>query len=131
MNKQLKEGLKTISPCPKSPNCVSSIDRDGRHSVEPINFPGSVNDARKRLLKLLSETKRTQVVSSTEKYIRAESTSFLFRFVDDLEFFFDDRKKVIQVKSASRVGYYDFGVNRRRIENIRKRFNESITATNN
>jgi uncharacterized protein (DUF1499 family) len=58
-----------------------------------------------------------------ENSVHAESVSALFRFVDDVEFFFDDHQKVIHVKSASRTGYYDLGVNRRRIEIVRKRFN--------
>jgi uncharacterized protein (DUF1499 family) len=57
-------------------------------------------------------------------YIHAEFVSAIFRFVDDVEFLFDDHQKVIQVKSASRVGYYDLGVNRRRIEKIRKQFDQ-------
>lgn len=128
---QLNEHNKMISPCPKSPNCVSSLEKGTRHSVEPIEFSGSLSDSRERILKLLSETKRARVVSSTENYIQAEFTSSLFRFVDDVEFFFDDHKKVIHVRSASRIGYYDFGVNRRRIENIRDRFNQGNNRDNN
>ena len=130
-DKQLNEQNKMISPCPKSPNCVSSLEKGIRNSVEPIKFSGSLRDSRERILKLLSETKRTRVVSSTENHIQAEFTSFLFRFIDDVEFFFDERAKVIHLKSASRVGYYDFGVNRRRIEKIRDRFNLGNNRENN
>ena len=64
-------------------------------------------------------------MASGEDFIRAEFVSAIFRFVDDVEFYLDDRKKVIHVKSASRVGYSDLGVNRRRVENIRKKFNQN------
>jgi len=64
------------------------------------------------------------VVTFEGNYIRAESVSAILRFTDDVEFFFDDRQKLVHVKSASRVGYSDLGVNRRRIEKIRKLFNE-------
>ena len=80
-------------------------------------------NARDHLLEVLFSLKRTRVVTIEEKYVHAESVSDVFRFVDDLEFFFDDRQKVIHVKSASRTGYSDLGVNRRRIEKVRKRFN--------
>ncbi len=59
-----------------------------------------------------------------EDYIHAEFVSFIFQFVDDVEFCFDDANKTIQVKSSSRVGYSDLGVNRRRIEKIRKIFDQ-------
>jgi len=103
---------------------VSSLDTDKRHQVGPIEFSGSVENAKEKLLDILYGMKRAQVVSTGDNLIQAEFTSFLFRFVDDVEFFFDDRMKIIHVKSASRVGYYDFGVNRRRIEDIRKQFDQ-------
>lgn len=57
---------------------------------------------------------------SDDNYIHAEFTSSIFRFVDDVEFYFETAEKIVQVRSASRKGYYDWGVNRRRIEKIRK-----------
>ena len=67
---------------------------------------------------------RSQIVSSTNTYIHVEFTSLIFRFVDDVEFLFDDEKKLIHVRSASRVGYSDLGANRNRVEEIRKRFRQ-------
>jgi apolipoprotein D and lipocalin family protein len=119
-----QEKTEVLTPCPSSPNCVSSVDKDPKHYVEPLRFTGSVEDARNRLLKVLSSLKRTRVAIVEKNYIHAESVSAIFRFVDDVEFLFDDRQKVIQIKSASRVGYYDLGVNRRRIEQIRKQFDQ-------
>ena len=98
---QLKEVGKKMRPCPKSPNCVSSLDRDRRHGIEAIAYTGSIGNARERLLNILNETDRVQVVSSRSNFIWAESTSFLFRFVDNVEFFFDDRMKIIHVKSQA------------------------------
>jgi apolipoprotein D and lipocalin family protein len=115
---------KMITPCPSTPNCVSSLDKGRKSYIEPLTYAGSEKDARKRLLKVLSLMKRTRVKKSDENYIHAESVSAIMRFVDDVEFFFDVPQKVIQVKSASRTGYSDFGVNRRRIEKIRKLFYE-------
>jgi uncharacterized protein (DUF1499 family) len=114
--------IKTITPCPKTPNCVSSVDTDPKHFIQPLQFVGKATDARERLLKILYSLKRVRVVASGKDFIRAEFVSAIFRFVDDVEFYLDDRNKVIHVKSASRVGYSDLGVNRRRVENIRERF---------
>lgn len=124
MKTDAKENTNMITSCPSTPNCVSSIDRDRKHFIEPLRFEGSAKDAQQRLLKVLSSLKRTRVVTHEPNYIHAESVSAIMRFVDDVEFLFDDRQKVIHLKSASRVGYSDLGVNRRRIEKIRKLFNE-------
>jgi uncharacterized protein (DUF1499 family) len=103
---------------------VSSVDTDAKHFIQPLQFVGKATEARERLLKILHSLKRVRVVASGEDFIRAEFVSAIFRFVDDVEFYLDDRNKVIHVKSASRVGYSDLGVNRRRVENLRKRFGE-------
>lgn len=111
-----------ISPCPKTPNCVSSLDADRRHFVQPLRFAGSANDAQYRLLRILNDLRRARVVTFEENFIQAEFISSVFGFIDDVVFDFDDREKIVHVKSASRVGFSDLGVNRRRIEKIRKRF---------
>jgi uncharacterized protein (DUF1499 family) len=69
--------------------------------------------------------KRANIVTEQEHYIHAEFTSAIFRFVDDAEFYIDDAQKVIHVRSAARLGYSDFGVNRKRMETIRQLFNSA------
>jgi uncharacterized protein (DUF1499 family) len=78
-----------------------------------------------RLLAVLGSMKRVEIVTREEGYLHAEFTSAVFRFVDDVEFSIDDRNNVIHVRSASRLGFSDLGVNRRRVEDIRKRFASS------
>ena len=111
-----------ISACPDTPNCVSSLETGTSHFIEPLNYQGSMENARKRLLDVINAFKRTQVLENTDDYIRVTFTSFLFRFTDDVEFQFDDDAKLIHMKSSSRVGYSDLGANRRRCEAIRERF---------
>jgi uncharacterized protein (DUF1499 family) len=117
-----------LKPCPDSPNCVSSMAEDPSHHVDPFQYNGTAEDAKKnvkkKLISIIESTKRARVVTSKENYIHAEFTSLIFRFVDDVEFYFDDQAPVIHVRSASRVGYSDFGANRKRIEEIRQEFNQ-------
>ena len=111
-----------LTPCPESPNCVSSLAKDKKHFIEPIPYSGENAATQHKLLEILHSFNRARVVRIEEGYIHAEFVSSIFRFVDDVEFYFDDEKKIIHIKSASRTGYFDFGVNRRRMEKIRKLF---------
>ena len=111
-----------LSPCPTSPNCVSSLSEDKSHYVEPLKYNGTPEEAREKLISVIHAMKRSKIVTAEIDYIHVTFKSVLFGFVDDVEFSFDDQRKVINVKSASRTGYWDLGVNRKRVEEIRKRF---------
>lgn len=116
---QAAEGV-TLRECPDKPNCVSSmIATDDKHYIEPIRYSGSKMEAMNTLMNLLVETERTRVVEAKGPYLYATYESKLFNFVDDVEFVFDHSEPVIHVRSASRVGYWDFGANRKRVEAIR------------
>jgi len=116
----VKEGR--LAPCPNSPNCVSTQSADEKHRIDPIAYTTSTEEARKRLEKIVRAMPRTKVVRLEEDYMHLECRSKLFRFVDDVEFWFDDANKVIHCRSASRKGYSDLGVNRKRVEQIREQF---------
>ncbi len=111
-----------LRPCPNSPNCVSSYATDTSHHVEPLSYIGTMNDARKAVLSVLGSMDRTRVVTEKDDYIHAECKSMLFRFVDDLEFYFDEKEPIIHCRSASRVGYSDFGANKKRVKDFRDKF---------
>lgn len=114
-----------LMPCPKTPNCVSTQATDEKHFIEPIIFAGTLEEAKNRLLNILKAWNRTKILIIQENYIRAEFKSKIFRFVDDAEFYFLPEKSetvTIHIRSASRVGYSDLGVNRKRIEQIRATF---------
>ena len=114
-----------LTPCPKTPNCVSSQAQDKEHFIEPIKFAGSQQQAHDRLLQIIESEKRTKIITDQQDYIHVEFTSALFRFVDDVEFYFPEKnadETVIHTRSASRVGSSDLGVNRKRIERIRSKF---------
>ena len=111
-----------LGGCPSSPNCVSSEANDAAHRVVPIEFTGPMADAREQLIHIVGQLPRTRLVTEKENYLHFECRSRLFQFVDDLEFFIDPQAKTIQIRSASRVGYSDLGVNRKRVEKIRHTF---------
>jgi len=109
-----------LSPCPDKPNCVcSQCNSDDSHFIEPLKYQVDSATAWDKLIQLVSETPRTAAVRLDSDYAHFESTSFLFRFVDDVEFSHDKATKLIHVRSASRLGRSDLGVNRKRIEDIR------------
>ncbi len=113
-----------FAPCPESPNCVSTRGTDEAPGMEPLRYETSTSQARDRLLRILQAMPRTRIVQKKENFIHAECTSRIFRFVDDVEFYLDPQAKKIDFRSASRVGYSDLGVNRKRMEWIQKKFNE-------
>jgi uncharacterized protein (DUF1499 family) len=108
-----------LSSCPASDNCVVSQDADSKHAIDPIAYHIDRNAARDTLLKVLTVVPRTEVIEQTNNYIHALSKSRIFKFVDDVEFYFPPNESVIHLRSASRVGESDLGVNRRRLEQIR------------
>ncbi|MEE9356692.1 MAG: DUF1499 domain-containing protein [Methylococcaceae bacterium] len=110
-----------LPPCPASPNCVSSQADEGSHRVDPFKLAVPFNEAWQTLRATLKEIERTSITGQTENYLHAEVTSLIFRFVDDFEFLMDESKQVIHVRSASRTGHSDFGVNRKRVENLRQK----------
>jgi uncharacterized protein (DUF1499 family) len=111
-----------LAPCPDTPNCVSSQATDDAHRMDPIPFEGNADETMVRLKAVLAARPRTTIVSADGDYLHAECVSMLFRFVDDVEFLVDPDAKVIHFRSASRVGRSDLGVNRKRMEAIRKDF---------
>ncbi len=109
-----------LADCPNSPNCVSSQTDVGSQRVEPLEYDGSRDEARERLAAVLAEDPRCKILSARPDYLHAEFKAFVF--VDDVEFYFPDDTRTIEVRSASRVGHSDLGANRRRVLTIAKAF---------
>jgi uncharacterized protein (DUF1499 family) len=118
----LREGR--LADCPATPNCVATQSGTDSQRRESIGFDGSAAEAMRRLKAVLAEMPRLRVVDERGDYLRAEATSRVFRFVDDVEFHIDAENRTIHFRSASRAGRSDFGANRRRMEDIRRRFRE-------
>jgi uncharacterized protein (DUF1499 family) len=113
-----------LAPCPKSPNCVSSYCSDPIHQIAPLAYKSTPEKAIADLKQLIQSLPRTQIISENPDYLYAEFTSALMGYVDDVEFYLDKNANIIHVRSASRLGKSDLGVNRQRIETIRAKFNE-------
>jgi len=110
--------IAVLSPCPNSPNCISSLSREPRHAMPPLPYLKSGQESMDRLFRIVQGMKRAKIVSATPNYLHVEFRSALFQFVDDVEFVLDDAARVIHFRSASRTGWYDFGVNRSRMTQI-------------
>jgi len=111
-----------LAPPKPTPNNVSSqTDRnvDAGHYIEPLRYSGDARQAWAALRRVIDGMERVKVVTSEANYLYAEFSSKLMAYVDDTEFYLDEKAAVIQVRSASRLGRSDFGVNRERIESIR------------
>ena len=119
-------GLKNqrLLPCPGTPNCVSSQEKNSQHRIQPITFEGSLELAKEKLHQVINSMRGTRILTQDVIYWHVEYTTQLLRYIDDVEFYFDGTQSLIHVRSASRQGYWDLGVNRRRVETIRSRFEE-------
>jgi uncharacterized protein (DUF1499 family) len=111
-----------LAPCPNTPNCVSSFSQDLSHKIAPMPYNFTKKEALTKLETIINSQKRAKIIIQTDNYIYAQFTSFLMGYVDDVEFLLDDSKKIINVRSASRLGESDLGANRDRIEKISKEF---------
>lgn len=120
----VKEGR--LAPCPDSPNCVSTQSEIKGHSMKPLPFANTRQESRQRILTILKNMKRVNIVAVTDSYIHAEFKSALFRFVDDVEFYLDETTRVVHFRSASRVGTYDFGVNRKRMKKFSEKYLKAV-----
>lgn len=102
-----------LTPCPDSPNCVCSFETRDSHFIEPLR--ANMDQVRQAI----AEMPRSEIVRDDGNYIHAEFTTRLMRYVDDVEFLADPDNGLVHVRSASRLGHSDLGVNRERVETLR------------
>jgi len=121
-NLGVREGR--LAPCPGKPNCVCSQDEDRKHHIAPLVFTDAPQAAMLRLKEILAKMPRATLIDELEGYLYFECKSKIMGYVDDLEFHCEQEEKVIHVRSASRLGYYDLGVNHKRVEAIRQMFSD-------
>ena len=109
-----------LSPCPATPNCVSSDATDSLHRIEPLEAGANPGTAWKALLAYLENDSSYLIKVQKADYLRAEARTPLLGFVDDVEFHLRPKQGHIAMRSASRAGISDFGKNRQRLEAVRR-----------
>ena len=120
-----------LAACPATPNCVSTQAETQQHWIAPLTPASEDVDAVERIARIVRSLPGASVVEQSETYLRAEFRSLIFRFCDDVEFYHDVPRGQIHFRSASRVGHSDLGVNRRRMEEIRRLFDSSAPRLSN
>ena len=108
-----------LPPCERTPNCVSSQATSKLHYILPFKISGDPRKAWEQFRKAIKNYDRMVITHETETSLHAEATSLVLHFVDDIDAIFDIKAGLIHIRSASRVGHSDFGVNRKRLEELR------------
>lgn len=121
-------GLKhaQLTQCPNTPNCLcSEFSEHTDHYIDPIKIsPNTASDELDSKLKNIITNMGGTIKTESDDYIATTFSSAIFGFVDDFELRIDKEKKVIHLRSASRVGRSDLGINKKRIELFKKRFQD-------
>lgn len=114
-------GLKnnTLTDCPAWPRCVSSLAGDAEKRIAPYQLKAPIDDNWQKLVTAVSQRGRTSIVNRSPHYLHAEVISPWGWYTDDLELLLDPTSGRVDVRSSGRIGYYDFDVNRDRVEALR------------
>lgn len=110
-----------MAPCPDSPNCVSTLATREDQAIHPLSYSLSRAAVRAAVEEALAAEPSLRIVESSPTYLHAEATTRWLRFVDDVEIQLDVDAQLLHMRSASRTGYSDLGVNRERLERIQAR----------
>lgn len=112
-----------LAKMPNSPNAVSSQTDIEDKKVEPLVFSGGLEDSKNKILSIIDSYKGTEIIKNEKNYIHVIFKTSGMKFRDDVEFYFDERNKLIHFRSASRVGYSDMGLNKERYNEIKNEYN--------
>lgn len=115
-----------LVPCPEKPNCVSSQVATISNSIEPFRFKKSNDSIFAMLKNVILNMPNTAIIQSTDHYLHAEFRTRWLKFTDDFEAVLCETENLIHIRSASRVGFWDLGVNKRRVEAIRSKLKERM-----
>lgn len=128
--KSVAQGVKDdqLARCPDSPNCVCSFQSTELHGIAPISFEGDPVLAFAALKKVMDQMPRTSLISEEETYLHFTFTTAIMGYVDDVECLIDQQSQQIHIRSASRIGHSDLNANRKRVEEIRSRFQQEMHA---
>lgn len=113
-----------LYPCPEKHVCVSTQapEDDEKHYIEPLTYSTSEEEVMQKMVGIINSMRGSKILEQTKNYLRAEFTTLLLRFKDDVEFLLKDG--ILHFRSQSRIGGFDWGKNRSRMEKIRKSYNK-------
>ncbi|MEK6201295.1 MAG: DUF1499 domain-containing protein [Desulfobulbaceae bacterium] len=121
----------SLAKCPDTPNCVCSEQKnDATHSIDPIPLPQNITFEPLSILKNVVRGMGGTILTESDHSFAATFSSAIFGFVDDLEVRIDSTQQVIHIRSASRVGYGDAGINRKRTELLKKLYSQKASEAN-
>jgi len=109
-----------FSPCPSSPNCISSEAKNNNQYINFFTININHGNSWQAIHDTVSALKKTKIITFDNNYLHAESASNFFGFVDDIQLHLRKNGQFVAIKSAARLGHSDFGVNRKRIEHLRQ-----------
>jgi len=115
----------SLSPLPDSPNAVSSQTEQAERRVDPFPYFGSLDQTKALVKKAAADFGGAQILVEKPDYLHLVFTVPIIPFKDDVEFFFSEKDRVVHYRSASRVGYSDLGVNRKRYERLRSLYEQA------
>ncbi|GMQ92090.1 MAG: hypothetical protein BMS9Abin11_1408 [Gammaproteobacteria bacterium] len=113
-----------LADCPPQPHCISSMAQNPKQRVEPLQLNAMDDDTMRAIAEVLSNMGGIRIEYADDMRIEALALTPLLRFKDDLTLVLDSSNHCLHIRSCSRIGYYDFGSNRRRIERIRRRLQQ-------
>ena len=117
-----------LKPCPESPNCVSTQTQQKSKQMDPIPFKLDLKQVLKIIKSVVENLPNTQLEKESINYLHYTFKSKIFGFIDDVEFLMDAEQKLIHFRSASRTGYSDMGVNKKRMTEIKKAIEQALAS---
>lgn len=114
--------MKTLKPLKGSPNAVSTQTTIEALHMDPLPYGNDRKQTVETIKMVMGQLPRTELAEETNDTLHYVVTSKVMRFKDDVEFLFDDETKQVEFRSASRLGHSDFGVNRKRMEDVSERY---------
>ena len=104
------------------PNNITTYEAGAYPKEAPLQYQGEMTAAKTRLIAIVTVMPRTKLITDEGNYLHFTFQSRLLRFVDDIEFLFEDETKQIHFRAAARSGYSDLNVNQQRMAEIRAAF---------
>jgi len=116
-----------LAPCPDKPNCVcSEYKEDIQHFIAPLTISSKKLPRAMEHIKISIKSLGGQIQTENNAYLAATFSSSFFGFIDDVEFRIDAENQLVHIRSAARSGHSDFGVNKKRVNNLKMILNQQL-----